>query len=173
MTTSSKFGAGAPFPEYVWPLTTGGDLNVARMPGWRVLIVYRGKHCPRCTTYFKTLDGLLEGFKAAGIAVAAVSADPAEKANASVTENGWRFPVAYGLTMDQMRTLGLYVSEPRSPQETDRPFAEPGLFVVNPNNNVQVVDVSNASYARPDLATLLGGIKFAIDNRLPVRGTLN
>ena len=173
MTTSSKFGAGAPFPEFVWPLTGGGELNVARMPGWRVLIVYRGKHCPRCTTYFKTLDGLLEGFKAAGIAVAAVSADPAEKASASVTENGWRFPVAYGMTMDQMRALGLYISEPRSAQETDRPFAEPGLFVINPDNNAQVVDVSNASYSRPDLATLLGGIKFAIDNRLPVRGTLN
>ena len=173
MTTSSKFGAGAPFPEFVWPLTDGGKLSVARLPGWRVLIVYRGKHCPRCTTYFKTLDGLLEQFKAAGIAIAALSADPEEKARASVTENGWRFPVAYGMTMDQMRTLGLYISEPRSPQETDRPFAEPGLFVINPDNNAQVVDVSNASYARPDLATLLGGIKFAIENRLPVRGTLN
>ena len=72
-----------------------------------------------------------------------------------------------------MRTLGLYISEPRSAQETDRPFAEPGLFVINPDNNAQVVDVSNASYSRPDLATLLGGIKFAIENRLPVRGTLN
>ena len=173
MNTSSKFGAGSRFPDFVWPLTGGGELNVARMPGWRVLIVYRGKHCPRCTAYFKTLDGLLDGFREAGIAVAAVSADPAEKASASVAENGWRFPVAYGLKIEQMRTLGLYISEPRSAQETDRPFAEPGLFVINPDNNVQVVDVSNASYSRPDLGTLLGGIKFAIENRLPVRGTLN
>lgn len=173
MNTSSKFGAGSRFPDFVWPLTSGGELNVARMPGWRVLIVYRGKHCPRCTAYFKTLDGLLDGFREAGIAVAAVSADPAEKASASVAENGWRFPVAYGLKIEQMRTLGLYISEPRSAQETDRPFAEPGLFVINSDNNAQVVDVSNASYSRPDLGTLLGGIKFAIENRLPVRGTLN
>ena len=173
MNTSSKFGAGSRFPDFVWPLTGGGELNVARMPGWRVLIVYRGKHCPRCTAYFKTLDGLLDGFREAGIAVAAVSADPAEKASASVAENGWRFPVAYGLKIEQMRTLGLYISEPRSAQETDRPFAEPGLFVINSDNNAQVVDVSNASYSRPDLGTLLGGIKFAIENRLPVRGTLN
>ena len=173
MHTSKKFAAGAPFPAFIWPLTGGGELDVARMPGWRVLIVYRGKHCPRCTTYFKTLDGLLDGFREAGIAVAALSADPAEKARVSVTENGWQFPVGYGLTVDQMRALGLYISEPRSAQETDRPFAEPGLFVINPDNNAQVVDVSNASYSRPDLATLLGGIKFAIENRLPVRGTLN
>lgn len=173
MSTSTKFSAGARFPDIVWPMTGGGELSIARTPGWRVLVVYRGKHCPRCKTYFKTLDGLLEEFKAAGITVAAVSADPKEKAQASVAENGWRFPVGFGMTIDQMRTLGLYVSEPRSPQETDRPFAEPGLFVINPDNNAQVVDVSNASYARPDLATLLSGIKFAIENRLPVRGTLN
>ena len=32
-----------------------------------------------------------------------------------------------------MQALGLYVSTPRSPQETDRPFAEPGLFLINPD----------------------------------------
>jgi hypothetical protein len=67
------------------------------------------------------------------------------------TKFGWRFPVAYGLSPDQMRTLGLYISEPRSAQETDRPFAEPGLFVVNPEGKVQIVEISNAPFARPDL----------------------
>ena len=172
MSIPNKLSAGARFPDFTWPLTSGSSLSIAGMPGWRILVVYRGKHCPRCKTYLSKLDGMIDAFKTAGIAVAAVSADPEEKAKASVTENGWRFPVAYGMTMDQMKTLGLYVSEPRSPQETDRPFAEPGLFVVNPDNNAQVVDVSNASYARPDLATLLDGIKFAIEKQLPVRGTL-
>ena len=173
MTSSTKFTAGAPFPAFVWPLTGGGKLDISGMTGWRVLVVYRGKHCPRCKTYLDTLDGLLDQFKAAGVAVATLSADPEEKAGALVAENKWRFPVAFGMTVEQMRALGLYVSEPRSPQETDRPFAEPGLFVINPDNKAQVVNVSNAAYARPDLATLLGGIKFVIDNRLPVRGTLN
>ncbi len=171
MEQSTKFTAGTAFPAFAWPLTGGGKLEIAGMPGWRVLVVYRGKHCPRCKTYLGTLDGLLDDFKAAGIAVAAVSADPAEKAQASVAENGWRFPVAYDLTIPQMKALGLYISDPRSPQETDRPFAEPGLFVINPDNNAQVVDIANAAYARPDLATLLGGIKYVIDNKLPVRGT--
>jgi len=173
MSIPNKFNAGARFPDLAWPLAGGGSLRIAGIAGWRVLVIYRGKHCPRCKTYLKTLNGMLDAFKSAGIAIAAVSADPEEKAVASVAENAWRFPVAYGMTIDQMRALGLYVSEPRSPQETDRPFAEPGLFVVNPDNNAQVVDVSNASYARPDLATLLDGIKFAIEKQLPVRGTLS
>lgn len=65
----------------------------------------------------------------------------------------------------------LYISDPRSPQETDRPFAEPGLFLVNPQGNAQIIDVSNAPFARPDLQMILNGIKTIIEKSYPVRGT--
>ena len=169
---TTKITAGATFPKVAWPTTTGGKLDVAGTPGWRLLAVYRGKHCPLCKKYFKTLDGMVEDFKAAGVAVSAVSADPKEKADADVAEFGWRFPVGYGMTPDQMRALGLYISEPRSAQETDRPFAEPGLFVVNPEGNVQIVEISNAPFARPDLAGILHGIKVIQERNYPVRGTM-
>ena len=172
MNASVKFTAGAPFPALAWPLTSGGLLDVGGMHGWRMLVVYRGKHCPRCKTYLNKLDGMLDEFERAGVAVAAVSADPEEKAKASVAENGWHFPVGYGMTLEHMRALGLYISEPRSAQETDRPFAEPGLFVINADNRVQVVEYSNAPSVRPDLATVLDGIKTTIEKKLPVRGTL-
>ncbi|NJM91215.1 MAG: redoxin domain-containing protein [Myxococcales bacterium] len=136
-----------------------------------MLVVYRGKHCPLCKKYLATLTGLAADYRAAGVTVAAVSADPREKAAADVAEFGWTFPVGYGLSMEQMRTLGLYVSEPRSPQETDRPFAEPGLFVVNPEGKVQILDVSNAPFARPDLAMILNGIKIVVERGYPIRGT--
>ena len=77
----------------------------------------------------------------------------------------------YGLTIEQMRSLGLYISDPRSPQETDRPFAEPGLFLVNPQGNAQIIDVSNAPFARPDLQMILNGVKTIIEKSYPVRGT--
>jgi peroxiredoxin len=171
MTQNSKLAAGAPFPKLAWPTVGGGTLDIAAMPGWRLLAVYRGKHCPLCKRYFKTLDGLHDDFKAAGVAVAAVSADPKEKAEADQAEQGWRFPVGYGLVVEQMRLLGLYISDPRSPQETDRPFAEPGLFLVNPHGNVQIIDISNAPFARPDLQMILNGAKTIIEKSYPVRGT--
>lgn len=173
MTSSTtKLAAGAAFPTLSWTAVGGGAVAPAAQSGWRMLVVYRGKHCPLCKKYLKALDGLLGEFKGAGIAVAAVSADPAEKAAADVAEQGWSFPVGFGLTVEQMRALGLYVSTPRSPQETDRPFAEPGLFVVNPEGKVQILDISNAPFARPDLAVLLNGIKFVMEKSYPVRGTL-
>jgi len=174
MPTSTKIAAGAAFPSLPFATVGGVDTDVAATPGWRLLAVYRGKHCPLCKRYFKTLNGMLEDLKAAGVTVLAVSADPKEKAEADVANEGWQFPVAYGLTIDQMRMLGLglYISEPRSPQETDRPFAEPGLFVINPEDKVQIIDISNAPFARPDLGTVLMGIKLIQERNYPIRGTM-
>ncbi len=103
--------------------------------------------------------------------VVAVSADPLEKAQADVDERGWQFPVAYDLGGEQMRELGLYISKPRSEAETDRQFSEPAVFVVNPEGNVQIVDISNAPWARPDLSRLANGIAYIQKNDYPIRGT--
>lgn len=172
MSASMKVAAGVAFPAMAWPSVGGGEVAPGAGKGWRLLVVYRGRHCPLCKRYLKALDGMLDDFAATGVAVMAVSGDPREKAEADVAEQGWRFPVGHGMTVEQMRALGLYVSEPRSPQETDRPFPEPGLFVVNPEGGMQIIDVSNAPFARPDLSALLAGIRFVQANGYPVRGTL-
>jgi peroxiredoxin len=173
MTNPTKIQAGSRFPDLRWAKVGGGTIEPKSTQGWRMLVVYRGKHCPLCKRYFKTLDGMLDDFGAAGVAVMAVSADPREKAEADVAEQGWRFPVGYGLTKEQMRQLGLYISEPRSPQETDRPFAEPGLFAINPDGNIQIVDISNAPFSRPDISGILQGLKFVQEKQYPIRGTLS
>ncbi|MDG2609875.1 thioredoxin peroxidase, partial [Vibrio parahaemolyticus] len=66
-----------------------------------------------------------------------------------------------------------YISEPRSEKETDHLFAEPGLFVVNSKGQVQLVDISNGPFARPDLEVLLSGLAFIRnpENDYPIRGT--
>jgi peroxiredoxin len=172
MAASLKLAAGSAFPAVSVPRLGGGDVAPASGEGWRLLVVYRGKHCPLCKIYLRTLDGMVEDFAAAGVSVAVVSGDPEEKAAADVAEHGWRFPVGYGLSVEQMRALGLYVSEPRSPQETDRAFPEPGLFLINPAGQVQIVDISNAPFARPDLAGILRGAKLIQERTYPIRGTL-
>ncbi len=169
---SEKLQAGSAMPKVSIPRVGGGELDLGSGDGWRMLVVYRGKHCPICRTYLKTLDGLLDQFKAINTAVIAVSGDPKEKAETEAQEEGWRFPVGYDLSQAQMRALGLYISAPRSPQETDRPFPEPGLFVVNPQGNIHIIDISNAPFARPDLNGVLKGLTFIQDKQYPIRGTL-
>lgn len=171
MKQSTKLPAGMVLPQLRLPAVGGGEFQVGGSGGWQMLVVYRGKHCPLCKKYLKTLDGLLDGFRATGTRVVVASGDPKEKAESEAAEEGWRFPVGYAMTQEQMRTLGLYVSEPRSPQETDRPFPEPGLFVINPEGQVQIVDVSNAPFSRPDLANILSGLKLIMEKNYPIRGT--
>lgn len=171
MSRTIKPVAGSGFPAMAWPRVGGGEVAPAAADGWRLLVVYRGRHCPLCKRYLGALNGLLDAFAAAGVSVMAVSGDPAEKAEADVADGGWRFPVGYGMSIAQMQELGLYVSEPRSPQETDRPFPEPALFAINPEGRLQIIDISNAPFARPDLSGVLAGLKLIQERAYPIRGT--
>ena len=162
--------AGQSLPAITLPLTGGGEVQLNKNDSWRLIVVYRGKHCPICKTYLGGLNGMLDDLAAAAIEVLAISGDPKEKAVTEAEKEGWKFPVAYDLSVEQMQALGLYVSDPRSPEETDRPFPEPGLFGVNPEGQLQIIDVSNAPFARPDLKMVLNGLKFVMDKDYPIRG---
>ena len=158
-------------PVLALPKVGGGEVTIGGS-GWQMVVVYRGKHCPICRTYLKKLNALINEFGQAGTDVVAISSDPKDKAESEAREEEWHFPVGYDLSPEQMRALGLYISEPRSPQETDRPFPEPGLFIINPEGKVHIVDVSNAPFARPDLDQVLKGLKFIQEKQYPIRGTL-
>lgn len=169
---SDKLSAGARVPAIALEKVGGGKVTIGgARENWQLIVVYRGKHCPICKRYLIGLKDLAEGYKAANAEIVAVSGDPQEKADAFMAEIQPNFPVGYGLSIADMRRLGLYVSNPRSPQETDQPFAEPGLIVVNPKGEAQIVDISNAPFARPDLAAILNGLKFIQEKGYPIRGT--
>lgn len=172
---TDKLPAGSQFPHLIVRQLGGGELTLGTPQegcDWQMVVVYRGSHCPMCTNYLKELETLLPEFQALGVDIVAVSADPEHKAadQIALVQPGYR--VGFDLGLDQMHRLGLYVSDPRSARETDRPFAEPGIFVVNADGQVQVTDISNAPFARPDLKTLLGGLRFIRnpDNNYPIRG---
>ncbi|MCW9035274.1 MAG: AhpC/TSA family protein [Rhodospirillales bacterium] len=172
----SKLKAGAKFPVITVEKLGGGEITLSTPSSgfdWKLVVVYRGKHCPICTRYLGELNDALSDFNALGIDVVAVSADPQDKTTDQMALVNPNFDVGYNLTIEQMQKLGLYISQPRSAQETDRPFAEPGLFLINGDGNLQVIDISNAPFARPDLKSLLKGFKFIRnpENNYPIRGT--
>ncbi|MGD8171983.1 peroxiredoxin-like family protein [Vibrio sp. TRT 21S02] len=174
--TTNKFEAGGLFPSITLPTFQGDDIELgspSQPADWRLVVVYRGKHCPLCTRYLNELQELKERFLKLGIDIVAVSADSQAQVAAHMEKLSVNFPIAYGLSIEQMKTLGLYISSPRSEQETDHPFSEPGIFVVNDKGQVQVIDISNGPFVRPDLATLLAGLEFIRnpENNYPIRGT--
>ncbi len=174
--SNQKISAGSPFPSIRLNTLSGSQIEIANPVNgtdWQMVVVYRGKHCPLCTRYLQQLEEMKNKFYDLGIGIIVVSADPEEKAVAHNQEMKLSFPVAYGLSIEQMKTLGLYISNPRSSQETDRLFSEPGLFIINDKGQVQVIDISNGPFSRPDLETLVSGLEFIRnpENNYPIRGT--
>ncbi len=169
---SEKPQAGGAMPEITLKTLSGGEVSTGGPGGWRLLVVYRGKHCPLCKTYLGRLEEVKGLYAELDTEILLASGDPEEKAAFCKKDWGLSLPLAYGMTVEQMRALGLYVSEPRSPKETDRPFPEPGIFLVNPEGKLQVVDITNAPFSRPDLEALSRGLAFIQKNDYPIRGTL-
>ena len=161
---------GALFPSMAFSLVDGSKKSLDSGSSWTLLIVYRGRHCARCKTYLSKLDGLLPRLADLGVETLVVSADPVDRARADAKDFGWRFPLAHGLTVEQMRQLGLFVSDSLSDKEPGHPFAEPGLFVINGEGRVQVVAISNSASVRPDLDVVVDGIGAMQAKALPVRG---
>jgi len=138
---------------------------------WKMIVVYRGQHCPKCTEQLNELATMHDDFASAGVEVVAVSGDSEEQLKKHLEKIDVNFPLYYNLTIEQMTDLGLYISEPRSDAETDHPFAEPCIIVLNEDNQVQMLDKSNSPFVRPSLKQVLGGIKFSRENDYPIRGT--
>ncbi|MBE1299894.1 MAG: redoxin domain-containing protein [Alteromonadaceae bacterium] len=172
---TQKIHAGAKFPEMEVTLLNGEVKNLATPENgmdWKMVVVYRGRHCPLCTRYLNQLQDVTLALKGVGVDLIAVSGDSKEQLESHLEQLNVDFPLAYGLTVEQMEELGVYISDPRSPQETDHPFAEPGLFVINEHGTVQVVDLSNNPFVRPEIGALVNGIAWIRDpnNNYPIRG---
>jgi peroxiredoxin len=174
--SSTKIKAGGPVPAIAVRDMDGNTTDIS-IPGdgaeWRLIVVYRGRHCPLCTKYLNRLEGQLERLAAIGVDVVGVSGDSHAQLEDHLERLEVSFPLYHGLTINQMEALGLYISVPRSEQETDHLFAEPGLIVSNSEGNVHVVDISNNPFVRPELEVLVSGLEWIKnpDNNYPIRGT--
>lgn len=165
--------AGSILESMSFPKLGGGEITVGgAKENWTLLVVYRGKHCPRCKKYLNILSEMKSQWNDAGFDIAVVSADTVEKAQTDQSEFNWSFDLGYGLLEQQMATLGLYVTEPLSDSETDRRFAEPGTFVIRPDGSILLISISNGPSARPELTELLDGMIYTINNDRPPRGTV-
>ena len=173
---TNKLHAGAAFPALPVQNLDGETTDISKPSGnadWHMLVIYRGKHCPMCTKYLNKLEAFVKPLADIGVSVAAVSGDSKEQLDAHREKLDVTFPLYYGLTVGQMQQLGLYISVPRSEQETDHLFPEPGLFVINAEGDIQVVDISNNPFVRPEHETLVSGLEWIRnpDNNYPIRGT--
>ena len=170
---SQKLMPDTAAPALKLPLVGGGtfDLAAESPENFTMVLFYRGHHCPVCKGYLGTLVSLLDDFEKAGFSVVVASMNDEALAQQSVDE--WdigKLRVAYGVTMEDAKSWGLWVSKAFKDVEADF-FTEPGLFWIKPDGSLYLVDISNMPWARPDLGNLLSKVPYALEHKYPARGT--
>ena len=161
-----------PAPDLTVPLLRGGiyRLSDQRPRLFTIVVFFRGLHCPVCRAQLSELERRLSDLEERGIDLIVVSGETLERTTTLAHEWGLeRLPLAYGLTEEQMRGWGLFISHGINDGEP-RLFNEPGLFLISPDQTVYYESVLSMPVGRPRLEDLLAGIDYWTTHDYPARG---
>ena len=166
-----------PVPALELSLVGSGRFSLAaeKAQNFTMVVFYRGLHCPICRRYLSELETLLPEFEKRGVAVVAASSDAQDRAEQA--KSGWglaKLRIGYGLSIEEARKWGLYVSSSKGPTpagvvEPDL-FNEPGLFIVRPDGTLYWGTTSTMPFGRPHFNEILQSLDFVISKNYPARG---
>ena len=158
--------------------TVGGarwSLAEQKPQQFTMVVFYRGLHCPQCRRYTSELNGMIGEFDKRGVSSVVTSTDDAQRA--AEAKEKWGLPnltVGYGVSIDEAREWGLYVSTSRGMTyagiEEPPLFAEPGLFLVKPDGTLYWSNISTMPFARPHFPEIAQAIDFVVSKSYPARG---
>lgn len=138
---------------------------------WRLVVIYRGQHCPLCKRQLTELRDRLADFVDAGCAVVSATMEPREQAQAAYDDWSLKdLPVAYGLEADELRRYGVFISSAISEDEPEW-FAEPAILLFH-GSTLHSAWVQSTPVARPPLGEVLEAIKAFELETIPPRGKL-
>ncbi len=171
--TSPKLVMGSSAPELAVKTLKGGlwRLSEQTPENYTMVVFYRGCHCPVCQQYITELDQKLESFQQLGVSAIAISGDSPEAAEQFQADTPLqKLSIGYGLTPDDMRRWGLYLSKGHFDHEPAL-FSEPALFLIKPDGRLYFVNLGAHPFSRVSFDFLLQGLEYIIPRNYPFRGT--
>lgn len=166
-----------PVPALEFDTVGGGRWTLAaqKPQNFTMVVFYRGFHCPVCRRYTSELNGMIGEFDKRGVSTVITSTDSHERA--AEAKEKWGLPnltVGYGISIEEARQWGLYISTSRGVTSAgvEEPplFAEPGLFLVKPDRTLYWANISTMPFARPHFSDIAGAVDFALAKNYPARG---
>lgn len=151
------------------------DLSAEKSERGTVICFYRGLHCPICANYLTEFDKQAPEFAKRGVGVLALSSDGEERTRAMADKIGnTNLRFGHDLPLSKAREWGLYISTSRGKTsigiEEPALFAEPGLFLVTPEQTLYYGSVQTMPFVRPHFRELVAALDFAIEKNYPARG---
>ena len=161
-----------PVPPLDLPLIDGGRFVLAdsKPQAFTMLVFYRGLHCPLCQTYLAELQDRLDQFSQLGIEAVAISMDSEKRAR--IAQEDWGLPqlrIAYGLSEDDARAYGLYLTDAVFKAEPRR-FSEPGLFLVRPDTTLYFASFQTMPFGRSSFEEIISVVGKMVELDYPARG---
>ena len=164
-------------PSLTVETVTGETFDLASEGSERGTVVcfYRGLHCPICANYLTELEKRTPEFAERGVGTIAISSDDRERGQGMADKiEAKNLRVGYGLDLTKAREWGLYISTSRGKTsigiEEPALFAEPGLFMVSPDQSLYYGSVQTMPFVRPHFSELVSALDFAIERNYPARG---
>ncbi len=164
---------GSPVPDLEVQLVGGGTwkLSDQKPETFTVVEVYRGLHCPRCKVQLLDMDHKLPRYSERGCIAIAISTDPQDRAKKTISEWGInQLSIGYGMTIDQAREWGLYISDAFQEKEPFQ-FAEPGLFLIRPDMTLFSNVIHTTPFHRHHHAEVMEAIDVIRARDYPPRGS--
>jgi len=164
-------------PDFSVTLMDGSTwkLSDQNPENFTMIVAYRGLHCPLCKMYLSKLNKIAEGLAERGVTLLVTSSDTQDRAQKAIEE--WetdKLTMSYGLSIEDARNLGLFVSHGIGTTsigiEEPEIFAEPGLLMVRPDQTLYFADIQTMPFLRPDLTGLLANLDFILSKGYPARG---
>ncbi|MEQ8393906.1 peroxiredoxin-like family protein [Thalassobaculum sp.] len=151
------------------------DLGTEKTERGTVICFYRGLHCPICANYLTELEKRTPEFAERGVGTIAISTDTQDRAQGMADKIGAKaLRFGYGMSLAKAREWGLYISTSRGTTsiglEEPALFAEPGLFMVTPEQTLYYGSVQTMPFVRPHFSELVSALDFAISKNYPARG---
>ena len=159
-------------PELTVNTVGGTPWNVYEQhpKAFTLIVFYRGYHCPACKSQLTQLNELMPRFEEQGVQVIAISSN--DQYNAEKASEEWPVDsvrLGYGLSIDQARAWGLFISAAIREKEPSQ-FSEPGLFLIRPDSTLYFASIQTMPFARPDLGEVLQNIEKVMRTDYPARG---
>lgn len=151
------------------------DLTSETSENFTLVTFYRGMHCPICATYLKELERLTPEFNARGVNTIAISSDGKDRteqmAEAVKADN---LRIGYGIPLSEAKKWGLFISTSNGTTsiglEEPALFAEPGLFLIRPDQTLYFSSVQTMPFTRPSFKDIVGALDFVLAKDYPGRG---
>ena len=161
-------------PDLQFPLLDVNQWNLADQnpDNFTLVVFYRGLHCPLCKKYLQQLQELLPEFEQRGVNIVAVSMDSEKRARLS--RQKWELSnltLGYGLSEKSARDWALYLSAGVKDGEPSE-FSEPGLFLIDNNNQVYYSAINSNPWGRPYLPSFVKAVDYIVKSGYPARGEM-